>query len=308
MTEDYPVPADLVERFVAGHVYGLPWNVDEALIAAGAKKRPGPLKVSTIRRRLVGLIKEHEARGLDNTFRTPRLKALLIGARRYELKNGVQRKWARAIVATTLDRMIDTWRSPKSLTDLRNIAMLALAFYSGGRRSAEIRFALAENLVRFRGGYKYWLHISKTDQAGKGSEKIIRWPHARHIERWLTASGIRDGYLFRRVMGDTITADPVGKNTLTDVIKSRIEAIGEDPRHYSAHSLRRGFLTQCGIEGVPFSEAMECSGHKDVKTAMLYYQQGTMEQNRATKIHQHKKKSDRQPRNQTRHTGGSSRE
>ena len=289
-TPAYPVDHDLLERFVEEHVVGLDDAVNLALMQMGVKRKGGSLRIDTIRRRVVGVIREHEMRGFENTFRTPRMRALMRGAKRWETQQGVVKRKARAITARMLDRIIDSYRGVKGLKEKRDIAMMVWAFYTGGRRNSEVVDARYEFLSRFHGGYRYFLYRSKTDQVGRGAEKILRAPHARHLTAWLTAAGITDGYLFRRIdAGGRVTGDRVGQNALSRAIKQRVEVLGYDPRFFSAHSLRRGFVTQCGMDGVPLSEAMQCTGHKNVVVAMEYYEEGRIDGNAATRLNTKRK-------------------
>lgn len=292
--EDYPISPDLLELFMADHIRGLDPNVDAAMVAAGVKKEPGPLKIDTIKRRVAGMIRIHQMLGHPNIYRTPDLKAMARAAKRRETQSGVVKKQARAIVSATLDKIIDSYGARKRPKDRRDIAMMVFAFYTGGRRNSEVVDAKMEFLTRFPGGYEYWLPRSKTDQAGKGFKKLLRNPHAGYLTAWLNISGVEDGYIFRSIgKGGTVKASPVGNNALSLAIKERMDVLGYDPRFYSAHSLRRGFMTQCGMSGIPLSDAMQCSGHKNPAVALQYYEEGHIEANAATRLNQKRKPSKR---------------
>lgn len=292
MAESYPVDPDVVRLFVEQHVVGLPDKIDLALVAAGVKRKPGLLRVGTVRRRVYAVITEHTSRGMENNLWSPHISAVFRAAKRKETQRGEVRRQARAITAVTLDAMLRSFGSRQTTKDRRDMAMLVFAFYTGGRRRSEVADARAEFLTRWRSGYRYVLFRSKTDQTGQGSEKLLRWPHARYLEAWLDASGVTDGYLFRHVdAADQVTALPMGPQALSRVIKERVEAIGLNPKYYSGHSLRRGFLTECGRSGITLSEAMQCSGHKNVATALQYYEEGLIEENKATKVNQKAKKA-----------------
>ena len=48
------------------------------------------------------------------------------------------------------------------------------------------------------------------------------------------------------------------------------------PGHFSAHSLRSGFVTEAGRRQVPPGEAMKMTGHKSVGVFMGYYRAGDL--------------------------------
>ncbi len=289
--ESYPVAPEVVEQFVEKHVQGLTPDIELALINLGVKREKGRYKVTTLRRKVDAIVKYHTMKGFENNFRTPRIKALFLGARRYEAQQGISTKQAKAITVRTLNKMIKTFRGDHSLNDIRAIAILSFAFYTGGRRGIEVVEAKFDDLYLVPGGFKYKLSRSKTDQLGKGSEKILRKPHSEYLKRWIKSADINDGFLFRGLSPQGIVKpEKMSEKTVSKIIKDRVEMIGLNPKHYSGHSLRRGFLTQCGMDGISLGDAMQCSGHKNVVTAMKYYEEGTMESNQATKINTRNRK------------------
>ena len=60
------------------------------------------------------------------------------------------------------------------------------------------------------------------------------------------------------------------------IVVKRCQLAGLDASKFGAHSLRSGFMTESGKQGTPLDVAMKFSGHKDVKTAMGYIQQGSL--------------------------------
>jgi ATP phosphoribosyltransferase regulatory subunit len=68
------------------------------------------------------------------------------------------------------------------------------------------------------------------------------------------------------------------------IFKGLAQQAGLDPAIYSAHGLRRGFMTHCARMGIPIQEAMELADHSNVQTALIYYEEGSIYHNRATMI------------------------
>jgi hypothetical protein len=73
----------------------------------------------------------------------------------------------------------------------------------------------------------------------------------RHLEAWLAAAGIADGWLFRRISNDgkQVTAEPMSDRAVARVVQQRVAAAGLDPAAYAGHSLRAGFLTAAARAG-----------------------------------------------------------
>jgi integrase len=210
---------------------------------------------------------------------------LLASAGRSEARNGVVTRKSKAIVKPTLEKMIKKINT-NTLVGKRDRAILVFGFFTGGRRRSEIASAEMRFLTKSGGGYTYLLHRSKTDQAAKGALKLLRAPNARYLTAWLNAAGIVDGFIFRRFKRDGSVSDKrITDSTVNQIVKRYIEEIKKDPCLYSAHGLRRGFMTQCGRTGkVSLGDAMAAGGWTDVKTAMRYYEEGKLYDNPATKL------------------------
>jgi hypothetical protein len=53
---------------------------------------------------------------------------------------------------------------------------------------------------------------------------------------------------------------------------------------WAAHSLRSGFVTEAGRQGVPLGEVMAMTEHRSVTTVMGYFQAGSLLNSRATSL------------------------
>lgn len=53
---------------------------------------------------------------------------------------------------------------------------------------------------------------------------------------------------------------------------------------WAAHSLRSGFVTEAGRQGVPIGEVMAMTEHRGVGTVMGYYQAGSLLTSRASTL------------------------
>lgn len=96
---------------------------------------------------------------------------------------------------------------------------------------------------------------SKADQDGAGQEVTIansrHGPLGNALLTWLHMSGVRSGPLFRRVKRCEVADEPLPAAALTNLVKSRLKALGIDPSEFGAHSLRAGFVTSAALHGIP---------------------------------------------------------
>ncbi len=143
----WSAPEALLLKFVAHHLWdpkrretdpdhGMPADVDENLRRQGFLKSPGPHAPATVRRRLANWSTLTRWRGLDGAFVSPALKSAIRLAVR-AVPRTRRRKSAKAVTGDVLAKLLATCAT-ESLRDLRDRAILMVAFSSGGRRRSEI--------------------------------------------------------------------------------------------------------------------------------------------------------------------------
>ena len=287
----YPVSTALVEAFVLDHIEGLDHRTDRLMVEHGFKDKFGRLHmVNTVRHRLKALGWIHRIKNFPNPADSQKIADVLRAAKRIESKSGRVPRKSRPITQDILEKMVARINRNTKI-DIRNRAILMFGFYSGGRRQSEIAGAKFKFLTRIRGGYTYLLHRSKTDQAGNGRKKLLRSRPARYLRKWIKAGNITDGYLFRHISGNRVSEKPINFQAVNYIVKKYIEAIGEDPEYYSAHGIRRGFVTTCARKKIPIEDTMQLTDHRDIKTIYGYYQEDLISKNPATKLYDERKKN-----------------
>ncbi len=173
--------------------------------------------------------------------------------------------------------------NPCRQTRRRNFA---IRLFFGGRRRDEIANARYRFLEKAPwGAFRYYLHHSKTDQTGKGLQLEVKAKNTKNLKNWIKAANIHDGYLFRLIdYHGNVTKRPIYPEVVNNIVKKYVEACGLDPAKYSAHGLRRGFITECGRRNIEIELAMDLFGHKGYRTARIYYEQGKIMNNPATNL------------------------
>ncbi len=76
----------------------------------------------------------------------------------------------------------------------------------------------------------------------------------------------------------------ISDRQINRIVKARAKAAGFDPAAFGAHSLRSGFMTETGLQGISLMEAMELSTHRDVRVAARYHQAGRGLRNKAARL------------------------
>jgi integrase len=140
------------------------------------------------------------------------------------------------------------------------------------------------DLTPVSGGFVLRIRRSKTDQAGQGMDVPVLGTAGDALADWLKASRIRDGRLFRGVTASGAITKSITGRQIARIVKSRLESAGYDPTEYGAHSLRSGFITESGRQGVSIGETLSLSGHRGLDMFLTYYRGGNVVQNPAGRL------------------------
>lgn len=279
---DAPLPPTVALQFVLDHLarpladgdwmHLLPVSIDAALVAARVKGRLGPLAFNTVSHRLSVLGKWHRLNGWDNPCEAPALKSLLREARKAQSREGVVVRKKTAIVLEPLQAL------PATCSDgVRDRALLLLAWSGGGRRRSEV-VGLQVSDVRPLDAdtWLYALGVTKTDTGGVRREKPLRGPAAQALAAWLDVAPAESGPLFRRLYkGNKVGATALSADQVARIVQRRAKLAGLEG-DWAAHSLRSGFVTEAGRQGVPLGEVMAMTEHRSVSTVMGYFQAGSL--------------------------------
>lgn len=289
-----PVTEAVVIQFLVDHIQRknktglvteLPPAADQALVAAGLKAKRGPFKLSTVTQRVAVLSTAHKLKRLTNPCELASVRTLLSRARRSAVKRGERPTKKTAITRQELEAMMAT--CDDSLEGLRDRALLCFGFASGGRRRSEIAAADFRDLRKTGDdAYIYRLEYSKTQQAGvkvdSTPDKPILGRSAQALTAWLEAAGIREGAIFRRIWKDRV-GPALLPGSVATIVKRRAALAGLKG-DFGAHSLRSGFVTEAGRQGVPLPAVMAMTEHRSVASVIGYFRAGAAEDNPAARL------------------------
>ncbi|ERY34421.1 site-specific integrase [Pseudomonas aeruginosa] len=290
---DAALPPEVAVQFIVDHLarpgadggwsHLLPADLDAALVAMGVKGKLGALAFSTVSHRLAVLAKWHRLKQWDNPTETPAVKTLLREARKAQVRQGVAQRKKTAVVLEPLQAMLATCSD--GVRGVRDRALLLLAWSGGGRRRSEVIGLQIEDLRRLDADtWLYTLGATKTDTGGVRREKPLQGPAAQALSAWLEAAPASRGPLFRRLYkGGRVAPHGLSGDQVARIVKRRAAMAGLDG-DWAAHSLRSGFVTEAGRQGVPLGEVMAMTEHRSVSTVMGYFQAGALLDSRASKL------------------------
>lgn len=291
----WPATEALALKFVAHHLWdpakrdidprhGMPADVAASLRSDGLLRSAGPHAPNTVKRRLASWGTLHRWKGAESPFAAPAVRAALRLAVRTSSRPR-QRKSKRALTRDVIDRLAATCATDR-LADIRDLAVLLLAFASGGRRRSEVARLRVEQLgdeppvpldprdqtsptapcLAIR------LGRTKTGDANDGGRVLLVGPPVEALRKWLERAAISTGPVFRAIdRWGAIEERALTPQSINLIVKRRCAMAGLDPRQFSAHGLRSGYLTEAARRGVPLPEAMQQSQHRSVQQAASYY-------------------------------------
>jgi integrase len=236
------------------------------------------LASGTIARRLTSITKAHQAAGFTSSPATTR--HFIVG----ETLKGIRRTIGTAqhgkapLLSTDIRRIVAARR--EDLLGLRDAALVLVGFAGGFRRS-ELAGIDTCDLKFSADGVVVTVRKSKTDQEGAGREVGLPFGASqdtcpvRSLRRWLAASGISDGPVFRSVgRYGHVSRRGLHKDSIGKLLKRAAARAGMNVDPLSGHSLRAGCVTQAAMNGVREFIIMRQTGHKTVATLRRYIRSG----------------------------------
>ena len=245
------------------------------------------LAPATLRRRLVSISIAHKEADLDSPTSSTIVRKTMQGITRAaalkakeEGRRSVQRH-AEAIDLPKLAAIVGMIDATTTI-GLRDRALLLISFAGGFRRS-ELVGLTVESLERIEGGIRAHLTISKTDQEGQGTARMIRQGSTTldpvgALDAWLDHAGIEAGPIFRSVdrhggIGETAVSD----RAVAQIIKRCAEKAGLDTTNISGHSTRRGAATTARRNGADAISIARSYGWQDGSTVLNRYFETSIE-------------------------------
>jgi integrase len=248
-------------------------------LVCGEAGRAKPLKVSSVFTELAAITHKHIEARLPPPTRDPYLRVILRGLRREHGTPVLQadpllRRHIRAMVACV----------QPGLTGTRDLALLTFGWASAARRS-ELTAMITDDL-KFGQGERGDTCVvgfpkSKGDRQSQGQTCAVRAGAldvcpVSAVQTWLSAAGIRDGALFRKVIGTKAMGLQMDERSIDALVRQYVELTRArypnaiPPGRYSAHSLRAGCATTMHLEKHSVFEIRDHLRHKSLASTMKY--------------------------------------
>lgn len=225
-------------------------------------------KVSTIRRNTASITRMHKAAGYADPVAD---EAVRLAKREIARKFGSDQKQARGFVWEDVSLCLNI--IPECLRDYRDRAMAAVAYDAACRGDEIVRLDVEDVAWESDGSATARIRRSKTDQEGVGATFALMPDTVRELKTWLQRSGIRDGAIFRRVIGYSKIGDRLSVQSFDDVmqrVEKWIRQPGVDGRKLSAHSARVGATQDMLANNIDVASVMQAGRWKDSRMVARY--------------------------------------
>lgn len=256
----------------------LPEAIDAALVAGGYKAALGLHRMTTIDLRLNVLSWAHREMKVESPCQHPVIRQLLSDCRKLAHELGAGPRSKTAATGSALEAMLETCDG--SLEGLRDRALLLFGWSSGGRRRSEIAKAEVQDLEWL--GPDEAVFRMRRSKTGDTGPKPVKAEAAQALKAWCAVAKIAEGPLFRRLWGPKVGGALSG-HSIAEIVKRRAALAGLSG-DFAGHSLRRGFVTEAGLNDVPLAQTMAMTGHRMTKSVIRYSDAGDMLSNKGSNL------------------------
>ena len=205
----------------------------------------------------------------------PFLNEMMRGLKRTK---GMKQRQAKPLTADLIARGLS---NDETTMTIRDRALILISFAGALRRSeiCELKF---EDLDFRSEGLILHLKKSKTDQEAHGRDVPIHKSHNERmcpvlaLKKWLELANIQDGYVFRSLRKGGYIRESITDGSISRIVKKVVKDAGEDPKGYSGHSLRSGYVTEVARRGAQSHQIMMVTGHKSDAMVRKYIRSGRL--------------------------------
>ena len=239
-------------------------------LRAKLAERYRPATVNHMLSALRGVLSQAENLGLisaDDFRRTTKLK----GVRGETLQKG------RSLDGEEIKLLLKTCQQDATLKGIRDIALVAVLYGAGLRRSEMVKLDLKdfdpkENSLKIRSG-----------KGGKDRLTYLGQGAGAVLASWLVARGEEAGPLFLPVN----KAGKLMKRRLSDqavlwILEQRGKQAGLT--HFSPHDMRRSFISDLLDAGADIATVQKLAGHASVTTTARYDRRGEVTKHKAAEL------------------------
>ena len=225
-------------------------------------------KPATVRRYVSTIGRAHRAAGVADPTATETVKLAL-----KEMGRSVPARQTQARGLLWEEIAVFLEFEPRNLRDIRDRALVAVAYDTMCRRQELVKLRIEDIAEVSDGSGSVLIRRSKTDTAGEGATAYLSPLTMRLLGAWLSASQLKSGPIFARVVGRNGVGDPLTSQIVTAVLRKVGQWIGlpaEEWRRISGHSSRVGAAQDLLALNIDMASVMQAGRWKDTRMPMRY--------------------------------------
>lgn len=238
-----------------------PDTVAKFIDAQAAAKSP-----ATVRRYVATIAALHRAAAMPEPTKAEIVRLAL---KRLHRAKGRRQQQAHGLTFTFRSRLLDA--AGERRIDLRNRALLAVAYDTGCRRSELVAMKVSDMRSADDGSGTLLIRRGKTDPEGIGAVRYLAPDTMEFLKAWLATAAITEGPIFvalsrgGRILGPLGGDRPDAGAEVARIFKRMAQAAGVKPqviKALSGHSTRIGLAQDLAAAGEDLPAIMQAGGWK----------------------------------------------
>ena len=245
--------------------------------------RAGGKRPATVRRYVSSIAHLHRAAELPAPTDSNPVKLAL---RRITMADGAAQHQADGLNRRLVDRALHTGGG--TLRDLRNRALLAVAYDTLCRRSEPVALRREDLQAGPHGNGTVLVRRGKTDQEGAGTIRFLAPDTMALLGNWIATSGIGNGPLFRSVRKGDRGGDALDGGDVARLFKAMVQKAGLTPEkvaRISGHRSRVGAAQDMAAsDRIELPAIMQAGSRKSPQMVARYTQRQAARRSGAAKL------------------------
>ena len=220
---------------------------------------------ATVRRYVASIAIAHREVGCSKTLKDPQVRLAL---QRMHRQRGRRQDQAQGLTWPLRQRLLEA--AGDRPIDLRNRALLAVAYDAMLRRAELTSLQVTDLLEEMGGSATLLVRRSKTDGEGAGEIVYLACDTVRLVRAWLARSGITEGRLFRSVAKSGQLGERLDPSQVPRIFKAMADRAGLPEalvQGLSGHSARVGAAQDMIAAGIELPAILQAGRWKS--TAMV---------------------------------------
>ena len=237
---------------------------------------------ATVRRYVSSVATVHKAAGEHSPFEHVTVRRAL---KRMHRQRGWRQTQVQGLTWTLRRRLVEA--AGHRLIDVRNRAILAVAYDAMLRRSELVALHVVDVTIERGGSASLLVRRAKTDPEGGGAMLYLHRDSVTLVRAWLSASGTAGGPLFRSLRKDGTVGGRLHASQVPRIYKAMAERAGlpaEMVRRLSGHSPRVGAAQDMIASGIGIPAIMQAGRWKNAAMVQRYGERLLAKRNGAAQL------------------------